>query len=746
MAEKEEALEPLLTSGSVIDLSDHGLQQLGPTLLCPLEASTVILDKNQLIKLAHLDKLKHLMQTVDQINSCTSLDHLDLSDNSLSQIGDLSKLIKLKTLLLHGNIITSLHAPSAYLPHSLTIFSLAENEISDLNEISFLASLQDLEQLSIMNNPCVMATQSVPGFDYRPYIVSWCLNLQVLDGYVISQKESLKAEWLHSQGKARSYRPGEHVPLVNYLASVCPLTYTFGVQNTEDAKLEHNLNKRRFHQRQLNRQHREKDNPLPTPDTALSPPLQCRSLSHGQQSSIENESIVNLRFGASLSEDCSSDARNLIPSGDYSGKLHHNDLFLEDIQTDEDKLNRSLLSPESTFMPVVKRLTPVSPIVEKSISGIKYVQQPATTLMNSLKRLDSDMETTNNAKRVTGTEKGNKEEGLPSKKPSILSNNCTHIIKVCSPCTVLPIGEMQRNVTANEEETLTEILCLKDNCELPPSMNENSDWLSQRKKAATKLQACWRGFCTRNYNPKAIHVRYEIRLSRMQKHILFLNEEVSKLQKEKMEEKMLRLVEEEAVKLLWNKVESLEKWKRSVNQRLDSHRQPSVPTTVSFFPAQLLSCSCNSSFEAATDLALCPEVKHEKLSWESSGCGFDSVSMVHGHYNDNMYSAELSVISGSNDETTRQQQDNPYQQGQSDVPEDRDDRKECGESLKDSSKWEKYNSPTQQYLKSTEQSAIDDDGTCCSDPMENYSPHTTNILENQNFLTDNGFPEESHTT
>lgn len=58
-----------------------------------------------------------------------------------------------------------------------------------LLQISFLASLSELEQLSIMNNPCVMATPSIPGFDYRPYIVSWCLNLRVLDGYVISQKE-----------------------------------------------------------------------------------------------------------------------------------------------------------------------------------------------------------------------------------------------------------------------------------------------------------------------------------------------------------------------------------------------------------------------------------------------------------------------------------------------------------------------------------------------------------------------------
>lgn len=32
---------------------------------------------------------------------------------------------------------------------------------------------------------------------------------------------SLKAEWLISQGKGRSFRPGEHFELVQYLIRVC---------------------------------------------------------------------------------------------------------------------------------------------------------------------------------------------------------------------------------------------------------------------------------------------------------------------------------------------------------------------------------------------------------------------------------------------------------------------------------------------------------------------------------------------
>lgn len=124
-----------------------------------------------------------------------------------------------------------------------------------------------------MCNPCVMTTPSLPVFDYRPYITSWCLSLKVLDGYVVTQKErfarhsasflsedttsvleshlcscydrSLKAEWLYSQGKGRSYRPGQHVQLVQYLATVCPHTASPAMETAEDAKLEKILSKQR---------------------------------------------------------------------------------------------------------------------------------------------------------------------------------------------------------------------------------------------------------------------------------------------------------------------------------------------------------------------------------------------------------------------------------------------------------------------------------------------------------------------
>ncbi|KAG7275926.1 hypothetical protein CRUP_011376 [Coryphaenoides rupestris] len=255
-------------AGPVVDLSGQGIQKLEASFTCSDESHTLLLDRNNIMKLDHLERSPGLQQlsvasnrlvrmmgvcrltqlrvlnlpgnsigyieglrdlpclewlnlsgnnikVIEQLHNCVSLQHLDLSDNNISTIGDLTKLCALKTLLLHGNSITTLRTVPAHLPTRLSILSLAENEIRDINEASYLAPLQELEQLSVMSNPCVLSTPSLPGFDYRPYVMSWCLSLKVLDGYVVSQKES--------QGKGRSYRPGQHVQLVQYLATPGPV-------------------------------------------------------------------------------------------------------------------------------------------------------------------------------------------------------------------------------------------------------------------------------------------------------------------------------------------------------------------------------------------------------------------------------------------------------------------------------------------------------------------------------------------
>ncbi|XP_023068079.1 centrosomal protein of 97 kDa isoform X2 [Piliocolobus tephrosceles] len=720
VARVDAALPP--GEGSVVNWSGQGLQKLGPNLPCEADIHTLILDKNQIIKLENLEKCKRLIQlsvannrlvrmmgvakltllrvlnlphnsigcveglkelvhlewlnlagnnlkAMEQINSCTALQHLDLSDNNISQIGDLSKLVSLKTLLLHGNIITSLRMAPAYLPRSLAILSLAENEIRDLNEISFLASLTELEQLSIMNNPCVMATPSIPGFDYRPYIVSWCLNLRVLDGYVISQKESLKAEWLYSQGKGRAYRPGQHIQLVQYLATVCPLTSTLGLQTAEDAKLEKILSKQRFHQRQLMNQSQNEE---------LSP-------------------LVPVETRASLIPEHSSP--------------------VQDCQISQES--------ESTFMPVASGLSPLSPTVELRLQGINLGLEDDGVADESVKGLESQVLDKEEEKPLwaanensvqmmrseINTEVNEKAGLLPCPEPTIISailkdDNHSLTFFPESAGQKQPDIKKPENTQPENKETMSQATSEK----LPMILTQRSVVLGQDKvalqklnDAATKLQACWRGFYARNYNPQAKDVRYEMRLRRMQEHIVCLTDEIRRLRKERDEERIKKFVQEEAFRYLWNQVRSLQVWQQTVDQRLSSWHTDVPPISSTLVPSKppLFTQSQESSSDQNADWFIASDVAPQDKSLpEFPDSGFHSSLTEQVHSLQDSLGFEKSSTEGSESSIMGNSIDTVRYGKESDLG---DVSEEHGEWNKESSNNEQDSSLLEQYLTSVQQ-------------------------------------------
>ncbi|NXT63504.1 CEP97 protein, partial [Chaetops frenatus] len=775
--------------GLVVNCSGQGLQKLGPTLPCDADTQTLILDKNQIIKLEHLEKCRNLIQlsvannrlvrmmgvakltklrvlnlphnsigyveglkdlvhlewlnlagnnlkVIEQINSCLSLQHLDLSDNNIAQLGDLSKLTSLKTLLLHGNILTSLRTASVCLPQSLTVFSLAENEIRDLNEVSFLASLGQLEQLSIMNNPCVMATPSVPGFDYRPYIVSWCLNLKVLDGYVISQKESLKAEWLYSQGKGRSYRPGQHIQLVHYLATVCPLTSAYGLQTEEDAKLEKILSKQRLHQRQLMHENQKEEPPTSSAPSKTVPVAHEHSgLAQPSQIVLEKEPVIQMNswVGPSANNDHSYAVKNtLLHERSVPEELH-----LEDVQTDEDKLNSSLLSSESTFMPVASGLSPVSPASDLKLHGINLglEEDDDNTVIECVRDVNS-RETTNKqeALSVTG-EHPNRAAGSMETQ-----ENIKEILQVPASDPVAAalaaktgnfLGASEGQVLRSHPSTLlgaesgVKTLCPDQMTEersgsVPVQGAAPADQgaveLQRMTEAATKLQASWRGFYTRNHHPRAKEVRNEIRLNRMQEHIICLTAEIEKLRKEREEDKMQRLVQEEAVKFLWNQVKSLQQWQLSVMQNLGGAGMPSASALCSSKPPIQSSTAEQETAPAVSSALLVPASEddlQDKSLLQLPDSGFHSSAADQTHASD-LCSSEKSLAEGTESSFSMQTIKECVLACSSDVE---DGSGECGQS-KESSSYEQDNGLIQQYLKSVQQLEEADEDTDCNEEME----------------------------
>uniref|UniRef100_A0A673LLR9 Centrosomal protein of 97 kDa n=1 Tax=Sinocyclocheilus rhinocerous TaxID=307959 RepID=A0A673LLR9_9TELE len=470
----------------------QSLHKLNPKIFSHVESHTLILDQNHIIKLEHLErnqvlqqlsaacnrlvrmmgvsKLIHLrtlnlpnnsigyieglkdlvhlewlnlagnnIKVIEQLNNCASLQHLDMSDNNISHIGDLTKLSALKTLLLHGNIITTLRTVPAHLPTNLTVLSLAENEIRDLTEVSYLAPLHSLEQLSMMSNPCVMATPSLPGCDYRPYVVSWCLSLKVLDGYVVSQKEGLKGEWLYSQGKGRMFHPGQHAQLVQYLASTCPLTATTALESAEDVN---------------------------TWMDSVSSPVVA--------------------------------AARLPPAAEDM-------MTLEDVHTDEEKLQGSLLSSESAFLPFNTAVHPASAPDSGEEEFDDSLAPPTSTQYHPSKEESVD-------RAVLTLTQG--------------SDHVDHIDRTDSKWT-----GMQKAAV---------LQCKVKQCE--------------PHDAAVRIQSWWRGHWTRYCHPQAKEVRAEIRLRRMQDHIVHLTVELERVRKQQEEDRLQRRVQEEAVKFLWKQV------------------------------------------------------------------------------------------------------------------------------------------------------------------------------------------------
>ncbi|XP_050634890.1 centrosomal protein of 97 kDa isoform X2 [Macaca thibetana thibetana] len=761
VARMDAALPP--GEGSVVNWSGQGLQKLGPNLPCEADIHTLILDKNQIIKLENLEKCKRLIQlsvannrlvrmmgvakltllrvlnlphnsigcveglkelvhlewlnlagnnlkAMEQINSCTALQHLDLSDNNISQIGDLSKLVSLKTLLLHGNIITSLRMAPAYLPRSLAILSLAENEIRDLNEISFLASLTELEQLSIMNNPCVMATPSIPGFDYRPYIVSWCLNLRVLDGYVISQKESLKAEWLYSQGKGRAYRPGQHIQLVQYLATVCPLTSTLGLQTAEDAKLEKILSKQRFHQRQLMNQSQNEE---------LSP-------------------LVPVETRASLIPEHSSP--------------------VQDCQISQES--------ESTFMPVASGLSPLSPTVELRLQGINLGLEDDGVADESVKGLESQVLDKEEEKPLwaanensvpmmrseINTEVNEKAGLLPCSEPTIISailkdDNHSLTFFPESAGQKQPDIKKPENTQPENKETISQATSEK----VPMILTQRSVVLGQDKvalqklnDAATKLQACWRGFYARNYNPQAKDVRYEIRLRRMQEHIVCLTDEIRRLRKERDEERIKKFVQEEAFRFLWNQVRSLQVWQQTVDQRLSSWHTdvPPISSTLVSSKPPLFTQSQESSSDQNADWFIASDVAPQDKSLpDFPDSGFHSSLTEQVHSLQDSLDFEKSSTEGSESSIMGNSIDTVRYGKESDLG---DVSEEHGEWNKESSNNEQDNSLLEQYLTSVQQLEDADERTSFDRETRDSKLHIACFPVQLDTLSDGASIDESH--
>ncbi|UJR31386.1 hypothetical protein I4U23_018880 [Adineta vaga] len=282
------------------------------------------------------------------LNNCCTLQSLDASENCIQQIEDLSQLTSLKYLNLHKNFLDTLNLISRYWPKSLHTLIISDNEIQDLTEIAHLSSFITLNTLYFIDNPCLSIVDEKHGchqpFDYRPYILNWCVSLHNLDGLFITRKESLKAEWLLSQGKGRSFGFGEHAELVQYLIRVC----STDTHEKDDLNLSRIMQQQNLyiHQRQNEHTNEEMEATSDTIHDATDTLSQNTHRKLHQSTLISESEFILLNTSSSTTsadeEPVSSTRHHQMhtPSQAYSRSIHTSVSHIDDPITENSSSNR----------------------------------------------------------------------------------------------------------------------------------------------------------------------------------------------------------------------------------------------------------------------------------------------------------------------------------------------------------------------------------------------------------------------
>ncbi|GLV35163.1 Centrosomal protein 97kDa [Carabus blaptoides fortunei] len=573
--------------------------------ICRLHAlHTLNLAHNGILTIEGLKELIHLkylclagnnIKTIEHLHTNINVEHLDLSENSISHISDLSFLKNLKELLLNGNRIGHLRQCERYLPTSLVTLTLASNNLTDLNEISQLVQLSNLTNFSIASNPCVTMTGNNIGFDYRPFIINWCMNIKVIDGYVVDAIESLRAEWLYSQGRGRHFRLGDHTELTQYLASVCPLSGET-LETEEDRKLRLILSKAQHHQQQLREQLTtngivESNSPSPAAKRRLnsnknSPRLNSSRLSGGRPKSPDR--MATSCYGASVNMDNGSImSQSLDPkilSQSVVAKINNFANEEPIVAVHEHCLNEivdihSPLKAATKLVPVPESL--MSPDYRPSNSLVTRLATPhqpnniytTTTTSTAVSRHHLQK------KELTGSPKlaRNVHTARPRSAVEPKFNAPSPLRLRKNPPLQQPITAPQEQPSANNatipkfstsSEDESEMCAAKLQTirsiaqERSTKRHSEIDVINERVKnenaAAVMIQKMWRGYQTRNLNKKTLQILKTIQAHRTEEHIHKLAMDMESTKAALESERKIQMLQMQAINALWKKVSTIQ--------------------------------------------------------------------------------------------------------------------------------------------------------------------------------------------
>ncbi|XP_047998340.1 LOW QUALITY PROTEIN: centrosomal protein of 97 kDa [Leguminivora glycinivorella] len=517
------------------------------------------------------------IKSIEHLNHNMHLEHLDLSNNQISFIADISYLKSLKHLALERNRIIDLRQCDRYLPPSLEHLGLAHNNIQDLNEVSHLVHLSKLDSFTVQGNPCVaMAGKDKLGFDYRPFVLNWILNVKSIDGFVVSAIESLKAEWLYSQGKGRHYHSGQHQELCEYLASTCPLTAD--ALDTEDQrKLRLILSKAQHHQQQLKDQ-----NHSPIKPKLQSPRMQSRMTprhmgrSPDRLTSSYHSALTKTSLPHSMSTSYTEIPAAMSQSFDSPGLYE---------KTKEDKEKELPTKPVNQSLEAASKMVPVpeslmSPDYQDPIYDIQRSIPKPNLPSNTSTPSSNNSATTNNSvhedkphRPNTSTTSSNNSvhEDRPHRQitqPKVINNSLKSSPKLPKSATSSPKmkAKMEQRKGSLKLENKEEVNGVakdeidQDKMEIIKlaSNQRRQKKMSAESMAAVTIQKMWRGYRSRNLNKDTLRILHAIQAARARQHIQRLTCDMEATKAALDSERKIQQLQMQAINALWKKVSTLQ--------------------------------------------------------------------------------------------------------------------------------------------------------------------------------------------
>ncbi|XP_063831764.1 centrosomal protein of 97 kDa [Ostrinia nubilalis] len=552
----------------------HGVSRLTNIRILALN-NNGILQIEGLKDLIYLKVLKlagNNIKSIEHLNNNIHLEYLDLSNNQISFIADISYLKNLKHLSLERNRITDLRQCDRYLPPHLEHLGLAHNNIPDLNEISHLVHLTKLDSFSVQGNPCVaMAGKDKLGFDYRPFVLNWILSVKSIDGFVVSAIESLKAEWLYSQGKGRHFHAGQHQELCEYLASTCPLTAD-ALETEDQRKLRLILSKAQHHQQQLKDQ-----NHSPLKTKLQSPRVQSRISSRHMGRSPDR---LTSSFHAALPKSASPQLMSASYSGDipipsamsqsfdspglmYGGEKRDNGKEKEKApELPPAKPVNHSLEAASKMVPVPESL--MSPDYQDPIYDIqRSIPKPTNHSVNSISNTSSQ-----SSNSSIQEEKPHRQIVQPNKNikgSPKLPKSATSSPKLKSK--IERKGSLSKGDIKTEEKKLNGMTKQESGDQIDPDKLEIIKLASNQRRqkkmsaecmAAVTIQKMWRGYRSRNLNKDTLRILHAIQAARARQHIQRLTCDMEATKAALESERKIQQLQMQAINALWKKVSTLQ--------------------------------------------------------------------------------------------------------------------------------------------------------------------------------------------